>query len=92
MDQFALQDVGVLADCERTVQVSIDGLGGLDIIISNAVSVTASGPPGINPVGGFGSVTVIGRDGRNSPPSVILTLFQKQSGIRYTPNLSYIHQ
>ncbi|MCJ1470116.1 hypothetical protein MMC07_008761 [Pseudocyphellaria aurata] len=29
-------DVGVLADCERVVQESIDGLGGLDIIISNA--------------------------------------------------------
>lgn len=29
-------DQGVLADCERTVQKSIDGLGGLDIIISNA--------------------------------------------------------
>ena len=27
-----------MADCERTVQESIDGLGGLDIIISNAVS------------------------------------------------------
>lgn len=42
---FTLQDVGVLADCERTVQESIDGLGGLDIIISNAVSATASCPP-----------------------------------------------
>ena len=30
------QDVGVLADCERTVKESISGLGGLDIIISNA--------------------------------------------------------
>lgn len=42
--QFTLQDVGVLADCERTVQESIDGLGGLDIIISNAVSATAFCP------------------------------------------------
>lgn len=30
------QDVGVLADCERTVKESISGLGGLDIIVSNA--------------------------------------------------------
>lgn len=27
----------MLADCERIVQESIDGLGGLDIIINNAV-------------------------------------------------------
>lgn len=31
-------DQGILADCENTVQKSIDGLGGLDIIVSNAVS------------------------------------------------------
>ncbi|KAI4190476.1 MAG: hypothetical protein L6R41_000781 [Letrouitia leprolyta] len=29
-------DQGILADCENTVQKSIDGLGGLDIIVSNA--------------------------------------------------------
>lgn len=29
-------DVGKLADCERIVQEAIDGLGGLDVIISNA--------------------------------------------------------
>ncbi|KAL8929360.1 MAG: hypothetical protein Q9172_000533 [Xanthocarpia lactea] len=29
-------DQGVLADCENTVQKSIDGLGGLDILVSNA--------------------------------------------------------
>ncbi|MCJ1255606.1 hypothetical protein MMC24_003423 [Lignoscripta atroalba] len=29
-------DVGVLADCERVVKESIKGLGGLDIIVSNA--------------------------------------------------------
>lgn len=32
------QDVGVLQDCERIVTEATDGLGGLDIIISNAVS------------------------------------------------------
>ncbi|KAL8683638.1 MAG: hypothetical protein Q9186_000411 [Xanthomendoza sp. 1 TL-2023] len=32
------QDQGILADCENTVQKSIDGLGGLDILVSNAVS------------------------------------------------------
>ncbi|KAL8759852.1 MAG: hypothetical protein Q9184_003505 [Pyrenodesmia sp. 2 TL-2023] len=31
-----MQDQGILADCENTVQSSIDGLGGLDIIVSNA--------------------------------------------------------
>lgn len=31
------QDVGKLEDSERMVQEAIDGLGGLDIIISNAV-------------------------------------------------------
>lgn len=34
-----MQDQGILADCENTVQSSIDGLGGLDIIVSNAVSM-----------------------------------------------------
>ncbi|MCJ1299270.1 hypothetical protein MMC08_002062 [Hypocenomyce scalaris] len=29
-------DVGVLADCDRTIKESISGLGGLDIIIANA--------------------------------------------------------
>ncbi|KAL8781451.1 MAG: hypothetical protein Q9194_000324 [Teloschistes cf. exilis] len=29
-------DQGVLADCENTVQKTIDGLGGIDIIVSNA--------------------------------------------------------
>lgn len=29
-------DVGVLADCERIVEEAIKGLGGLDVIISNA--------------------------------------------------------
>ncbi|KAL8834724.1 MAG: hypothetical protein Q9176_007331 [Flavoplaca citrina] len=31
-----LQDQGVLAECEDTVQKTIDGLGGLDILVSNA--------------------------------------------------------
>ncbi|KAL8841061.1 MAG: hypothetical protein Q9170_001086 [Blastenia crenularia] len=31
-----LQDQGILSDCESTVQKSIEGLGGLDIIVSNA--------------------------------------------------------
>ncbi|KAL6715011.1 hypothetical protein ACLMJK_007272 [Lecanora helva] len=29
-------DMGILADCEKTVHEAIDGLGGLDIIIANA--------------------------------------------------------
>lgn len=38
-----MKDVGVLADCERIVQESVDGLGGLDIIVANAVR---DHPPG----------------------------------------------
>lgn len=34
------QDQGVLAECENTVQESIDRLGGLDILVSNAVSLS----------------------------------------------------
>lgn len=30
--------MGILAECERTIQEAIDGLGGLDVIVSNAVS------------------------------------------------------
>ncbi|KAL8825877.1 MAG: hypothetical protein Q9191_004146 [Dirinaria sp. TL-2023a] len=32
-----LQDVGLSADCERMVEEAIKGLGGLDVIISNAM-------------------------------------------------------
>ena len=32
------QDAGVHDDCVRVVKESIDALGGLDVIISNAVS------------------------------------------------------
>ena len=32
-------DVGVKADCERMVEKSTEGLGGLDVIISNAVCI-----------------------------------------------------
>lgn len=35
---MVFQDQGILADCENTVQKTIDGLGGIDIIVSNAVS------------------------------------------------------
>ena len=30
--------MGVLADCQRVVRESISSLGGLDVIVSNAVS------------------------------------------------------
>ena len=33
-----MQDTGTLEDCERIVQETIDGLGGIDVIVSNAVS------------------------------------------------------
>jgi len=37
------QDMGIEADCIKTVEEATKGLGGLDIIISNAVSLTFSG-------------------------------------------------
>lgn len=39
------QDQGVLAECENTVQESIGRLGGLDILVSNAVSRTLEPQP-----------------------------------------------
>ena len=41
---MVMQDMGVLADCEKAVKDSIAGLGGLDIIISNAVRYAKSSP------------------------------------------------
>jgi len=38
------QDVGTLQDCERIVTEAKDGLGGLDVIISNAVSCLGLSP------------------------------------------------
>jgi len=38
------QDVGILQDCERIITEAKDGLGGLDIIISNAVSCLGLSP------------------------------------------------
>lgn len=32
------QDCGVIADCERCVREAVEGLGGLDVLIGNAVS------------------------------------------------------
>ncbi|KAL9641008.1 MAG: hypothetical protein Q9204_000411 [Flavoplaca sp. TL-2023a] len=40
-----LQDQGVLAECEDTVQKTIDGLGGLDILVSNAVRLRSQARP-----------------------------------------------
>lgn len=33
-----MQDAGLVDDCKKAVKTTIDQLGGLDIIISNAVS------------------------------------------------------
>ena len=35
--------MGIRADCERTVQEAIDGLEGLDVIVSNAVRLAKRG-------------------------------------------------
>ena len=32
--------MGLREDCERTIKESIEGLGGLDVIVSNAVSIS----------------------------------------------------
>ncbi|KAL8899756.1 MAG: hypothetical protein Q9192_001422 [Flavoplaca navasiana] len=42
-----LQDQGVLAECENTVQKTIDGLGGLDILVSNAVRLRSQARPAL---------------------------------------------
>lgn len=66
------QDVGVLEDCERIVQGSIDALGGLDIIIANAVGASA---PSLGPPFSFlCHLTLTFRDGRSFQTSVTLTL------------------
>lgn len=45
-----LQDQGILAECESTVQKTIDGLGGIDIIVSNAVSRLSPNHGGTSPL------------------------------------------
>ena len=79
--------MGKLADCERIVQEAIDGLGGLDVIISNAVCSTvhlfklwdASDHKYCNTT----ALSDIQRAGPNSRNSVTLTLSVKLNGIRY---------
>lgn len=39
------QDVGVSAECERCVQETVKALGGLDILIGNAVGYTLRSVP-----------------------------------------------
>lgn len=34
-----MQDAGIEEDCKKTVQETIEGLGGIDIIIANAVCI-----------------------------------------------------
>ena len=79
--------MGELADCERIVQEAIDGLGGLDIIISNAVgsAVCISGPcDGKNNKCCILMVSSdIQRAGQNLRISVTSTLSMKPNGTRY---------
>lgn len=79
--------MGKLEDCERVVQEAIDGLGGLDIIISNAVcsTVRLSKPCDANDHKHCKTTALsdIQRAGRDSRNSVTLTLSVKLNGIRY---------
>ena len=79
--------MGKLVDCERIVQEAIDGLGGLDVIISNAVRSTVRLSKPYDAIDHMYCNTValsdIQRAGRNSRNSVTLTLSVKLNGIRY---------
>lgn len=75
--------MGVLDDCVRIVKESIRGLGGLDIIVSNAVSLFAF-PFGR--LGGCVSGDVaewLNRAGRKCLSLVICTLCRRRIGTRY---------
>ena len=40
--ELMIQDAGLLEDCKKAVKTTIDELGGLDIIISNAVRISTA--------------------------------------------------
>lgn len=79
--------MGKLADCERIVQEAIDGLGGLDVIISNAVcfAVRLSRHCDGNDHKYCTRIALsdVRRAGLNSRISGTLTLSVKPIGIRY---------
>lgn len=68
------QDAGVQADCIRTIKTTIEQLGGLDVVISNAVRL-----PHTNIAG---CLLIVKRAGRNSPPLAIWMLYLRTTGIR----------
>ena len=79
--------MGKLADCERIVQEAVDGLGGLDVIISNAVGFAVRI---LEPCEGEDYTTCniisssdIQRAGPNFRNSGTLTLSVKPIGTRY---------
>lgn len=79
--------MGKLTDCERIVQEAIDGLGGLDVIISNAVGFAIYFP---RPCKGEDyeccnvmASSDVQRAGQNFRLSGILTLSVKLIGTRY---------
>ncbi|KAL8943082.1 MAG: hypothetical protein Q9216_001282 [Gyalolechia sp. 2 TL-2023] len=69
-------DQGILVECENTVQKSIDGLGGLDIIVSNAVSWFSPSRSAVIKQGEC-------RAGRNLRNLVTSTLYRRRNGIRH---------
>ena len=81
--------MGKLADCERIVQEAIDGLGGLDVIVSNAVGFAVHA---FRPYDEeehkhchlmASSDVLVQRAGRSSRVSGILMLLVKPNGTRY---------
>ncbi|KAL9586036.1 MAG: hypothetical protein Q9212_001181 [Teloschistes hypoglaucus] len=75
-DVKVIIDQGILADCENTVQKTIDGLGGIDIIVSNAVSR-------LSPHGSISALkSTVCRVGPSLPNSMIWMLCPRKNGIR----------
>lgn len=80
--------MGKLADCERIVQEAVAGLGGLDVIISNAVGATVRifGPrdgEGTSETAPLWPDLTYKRAGQNTRNSEILTLSLKPIGTKY---------
>ena len=82
--------MGKHADCERIVQEAVDGLGGLDVIIANAVCSNVRLQCLVPRKDHCNIMTLsdVQRVGQCSQNSGILTLSLKPSGTRYGSKIS----
>ena len=80
-----VQDLGIKEDCVRIVKTAIEVLGGLDIVISNAVNHTLLHPYAQLSSAFFKTDIRAYRAGPNSPNSLIWMLWTKMTGTRYVP-------